>query len=147
MKRYVYRLVLAIFAVMTLGMQANAENATRVDNIIWAGDRLYGTILTPTSFVSPPARTLDILYNFDMSGLGGQRPVSESYPGATDYNGGKWSVKIAVFTESGKAALDADADGNIDTEITNSGMVLAHAGAGHIQLMDTTIYFQCPLLP
>jgi len=56
-------------------------------------------------------------------------------------------VKIAVFTASGMAALDANNDGTIDAEITNSTDLLAHVTAGHIEVMDTTIYFECPMLP
>lgn len=138
--------LLTIVGLMLFVGQAEA-GATRVDDLIWAGDRIYSTILTPASFVSPPSHSVDTLYNFDMSGLSGQRPVSDAYPGSRDYNGGRWSVKIVVFTDVGKGIHDTDGDGTIDTEFTNAEDVQHHAGLGHLEIMDTTIYFECPLLP
>jgi hypothetical protein len=124
-----------------------ADRATRVEDVIWANDRIYDTVLTDTSFISPPEHSTDTLYNFGMSGLGGQRPVSDSAPGDSDYNGGRWSVKIVAFTAQGKAVHDPDGDGNVNFELTNAQAVLDHEALGHITIMDTTVYFECPLLP
>jgi len=82
-----------------------------------------------------------------MSGLGGQRGISESYPGSRDYNGGRWSVKIVVFTPAGIAVHDQDGNDMIDAEMTNAETVLEMEALGHVQIMDTTVYFECPLLP
>lgn len=124
-----------------------ADRAIRVEDAIWANDRIFDTVVTDTSFISPPAHSTDTLYNFGMSGLGGQRAVSESAPGDPDFNGGRWSVKIVVFTPQGKAVHDPDGDGNVNFELTNAGDVLHHESLGHLTIMDTTVYFECPLLP
>jgi hypothetical protein len=123
-----------------------ADAATRVEDAIWANDTIYDTILTDTSFISPPEHSTDTLYNFGMSGLNGQRAVSDSAPGDRDYNGGRWSVKIVVFTEEGKSVHDPDGDMNVNFELTNADAVLHHEALGHITIMDTTVYFECPLL-
>ena len=139
---------LAVLAIsLSAGATATGHGAMRVDNALWAGDRLFGTVLTPASFVAPPAHSTDTLYDFSMSGLTGQRGVSEAYPGTPDYNGGRWSVKAVVFTQQGKLVHDANNDGQVDFELTSGDAVLEHQALGHIEIMDTTIYFECPLLP
>jgi hypothetical protein len=89
----------------------------------------------------------DVLYNFGMSGLQGQRAISASAPGDRDYNGGRWSVKVVVFTDAGKAAHDPDGDRFTNFELTSADAVLAHQTLGHFDIIDTSIYFECPLLP
>jgi hypothetical protein len=126
---------------------AFADRATKVENAIWANDQLFGTVLTDTSFRSPPPQSTDTLYNFSMSGLTGQRSVSEAAPGDTDFNGGRWSVKMVVFTTQGLAAHDPDGDGVANFELTNADDVLAHAALGHFDILDTGVYFECPLIP
>lgn len=123
-----------------------AAQATRVSGALWANDELFDTILTDTSFHLPPTQSTDVLYNFMMSGLRGQRSVSESGPGDRNFNGGRWSVKVVVFTEAGKAVHDPDRDGIVNFELTNAEAVLAHQALGHLDIMDTSIYFECPLL-
>ena len=123
-----------------------AAQAIRVSGALWANDELFDTILTDTSFYLPPAQSTDVLYNFMMSGLGGQRSVSESAPGDRNFNGGRWSVKVVVFTEAGKAVHDPDRDGVVNFELTNADEVLTHHSLGHLDIMDTSIYFECPLL-
>jgi hypothetical protein len=134
---------LALAGTLTPG--AALAGATKVDNAIWNDGHLYGTVLTPTSFVAPPEHSTDTLYNFMMSGLNGQRAISEAAPGDRDYNGGRWSVVAAVFTDAGIAAL-GDGSGNIAVELTSDEDVFYHVDQGHIELMPTTIYFECPML-
>jgi hypothetical protein len=117
-----------------------------VSNALWANGETYDTILTPTSFNAPPVQSTDILYNFGMSRLDGQRGVAESAPGDRDYNGGRWDVKMVVFTDQGLDAHDPDGDGFVNFELTSADEVLAHEELGHILIMDTGIYFECPLL-
>ena len=81
-----------------------------------------------------------------MSGLSGQRAVSNAAPGDTDYNGGRWSVKIVTFTTQGKAVHDPDGDGMVNFELTNADAVVHHESLGHITIMDTDISFECPLI-
>ena len=138
----------AILILALVTAPASAGNgATRVADALWANGNLYDTVLTPATFVSPPAHSTDALYNFGMSGLEGQRGVADSAPGDRDFNGGRWSVKMVVFTPQGLQAHDPDGDGMVNFELTSEEEVLAHVDLGHIIIMDTTIYFECPLLP
>jgi hypothetical protein len=82
-----------------------------------------------------------------MSGLSGQRAVSDGAPGDRDYNGGRWVVKAVAFTAQGMAAHDPDGDGVVNFELTNADDVVAHEALGHITIMDTAISFECPLIP
>lgn len=125
---------------------ASADKAAKVENAIWANDTIYGTVLTDTSFKNPRPGNTDVLYNFGMSGLMGQRAVADAAPGDTDYNGGRWSVKIVTFTAQGMAAHDPDGDGTVNFELTNADTVAAHAALGHFTIMDTDISFECPLI-
>jgi hypothetical protein len=143
-RRLLPSISLALAATLAAGPAL--ARATKVDDAIWNDGRLYGTVLTPTSFVAPPEHSTDTLYNFMMSGLNGQRAISEAAPGDRDYNGGRWSVVAAVFTDAGKAAL-GDGSGNIAVELTSDDEVFYHVDQGHIELIPTSIYFECPMLP
>ncbi len=134
-------------AVLWAAVPAYSGGAVRAPAAIWAGGELYDTILTPATFRTPPAQSVDILYNFGMSGLQGQRSVSESAPGDPAYNGGRWSVKMVVFTDFGRAVHDPDGDGIVNFELVSAADVLQHAALGHLNIIDTAIYFECPLLP
>lgn len=131
--------------VMAVAGTAAAGGATVVDNAIWADGELYGTVATPTSFNSPPLHSTDIIYSFSMSGLTGQRSVSEAKPGDRDYNGGRWNVKMVVFTALGLSIHDADGDGAVDFELVSDQQVLQHEMLGHLEIYDTGFYFVCPL--
>lgn len=134
----------AITSFATLNAHAGA---TRVSDAIWAHGEIYGTIVTPTSFNAPPPRSTDTIYSFMMSGLTGQRSISASAPGDPDYNGGRWSVKAVVFTEDGLNVHDPDGDGVANFELTSEEDLMAHYLLGHLEIMDTPIYFECPMLP
>jgi hypothetical protein len=142
-------IVVAALAIGVGALQASAAEAggLRVEQAIWAEGQLYGTVLTPTAFVSPPVHSTDALYNFSMSGLSGQRSVSESSPGDPDYNGGRWSVKMVVFTPQGKTVHDPDGDGAINIELTSVSQVHEQETLGNLTIFDTTTYFECPMLP
>jgi len=135
---------LALVLLAVAGV-ASAGGATVVDNAIWAHGNLYGTVATPTSFNSPPLHSTDIIYSFSMSGLTGQRSVSEAAPGDRDYNGGRWNVKMVVFTALGLAVHDADGDGAVDAELTSAEEVLDAEYLGEVEIFDTGFYFECPL--
>lgn len=126
---------------------AFADRAVKVESIIWAEGNIYGTVLTDTSFRNTRPGNTDVLYNFDMSGLVGQRPVAEAAPGDTDYNGGRWSVRIVTFTAQGMVAHDPDGDGMVNFELDNADDVVAHEALGHLTIMDTDVSFECPLIP
>lgn len=145
------RRFLAIAPALVVGLllatsAAQADGATRVSDALWANGVTWDTVLTPTGFSQPPGHSVDKLYNFSMSGLTGQRAVAESAPGDHDYNGGRWWVQIVVFTEQGLLAHDPDGDGVANFELTSAADVQAHVDLGHIEIMETSIYFECPLL-
>lgn len=148
MKRQVtLSLIAACLMLLAAASTALAEKAVKVDQAIWAHGTLYGTVATPTAFNLPPVQSTDTIYSFMLSGLTGQRSVSESAPGDRNYNGGRWSVKAVFFTDQGKAVHDPDNDGQVNFELTSAEQVLQHAALGHLTIIDTSIYFECPLLP
>jgi hypothetical protein len=143
-RTFVMALFLVILGVTTV---AYAGGAIRASGAIWAHGELYDTVITPTTFVAPPEHSTDLLYNFGMSGLAGQRAVSDSAPGDPDYNGGRWDVQMVVFTPQGVEAHDPDGDGIVNFELTDAVTVLEHEALGHMVINETNIYFECPLLP
>ncbi len=147
MRSHVLIIVCALVIVGMAAGTATAGGAMRVSEALWANGELYDTVITPATFVSPPAHSTDLLYNFGMSGLGGQRAVSESAPGDPDYNGGRWDVQMVVFTEEGIEAQDPDGDGTVNFELTSAEQVLEHEALGHIMINEANFYFECPLLP
>lgn len=125
-----------------------AAGATPVhDGVIWVDGDLYGTVLTPTELPdTAPDKSFDALYNFDASGLGGQRSVAEAAPGDRDYNGGRWMVFAVSFTELGISIHDSDGDGQVNFELTSEEAVLAHEALGHLVISeDPVVFFECPL--
>jgi hypothetical protein len=139
-------LITGIALAMTV-IAASAGKAVRAEAALWANDEVYDTILTDTAFRNPPAHSTDALYNFGESGLSGQRAVAAAAPGDRDYNGGRWSVKLVVFTDDGMAAHDPDGDGEVNFELKSEEAVWHHESLGHLVIMDTSVYFECPLLP
>ena len=141
-------IMIAVFlSTFLVTVQAYAKGATRLSGAIYANGQLYDTVVTPASFLSPPEHSTDTLYNFGMSGLKGQSLVSDSAPGDPTYNGGRWSVKVVVFTEDGVNELDSNEDEFIDIELTSAEEVLDMQELGYLEIFDTTTYFECPLLP
>lgn len=147
MKSKVFIIILTMAIVGSAAGVASAGGAVRVSGAIWAHGDLYDTVITSTTFIAPPDRSTDILYNFGMSGLAGQRSVSESAPGDPDFNGGRWDVQMVVFTPEGVDAHDPDGDGIVNFELTDAEEVLDHEELGHIVINDANIYFECPMLP
>jgi hypothetical protein len=137
-------LVIAALILATVPSVSLAK-ATRVEDALWAGGVIWDTILTPASFKNPPAHSVDLLFDFSMSGLTGQRGVADSYPGQRDYNGGRWWVQMVVFTPEGIAAFDGDGDGEVDFELTSADELLGHLELGHLEVFETATYFECPL--
>lgn len=136
-----------LLAALLLSTTVWADRGTKVAEAIWVDDVIYGTVITDTNFHLPPAQSTDTIYSFMMSGLGGQRSIAESAPGDRDFNGGRWSVKLAVFTDLGKSFHDPDGNGMVNFELTNDVDLMNHVDLGHIVLVDTGFYFECPLLP
>jgi hypothetical protein len=124
-----------------------AERAVKTADAIWAEDRLFGTVATPTRFRTPPEHSTDVIFSFAESGLTGQRSVAEAAPGNPAYNGGRWHVYGVEFTEAGVMMFDEDMNGMVDEEFTNAEAVLEAAEAGLVVISDAEFYFECPLLP
>jgi hypothetical protein len=133
-------MVSAVTAVM-------AEGATRVAGAVWADGELFDTIITPASFQMPPEGSTDVIYSFMMSGLEGQASVADASPGNPDYNGGRWDVHMAVFTEAGLEFFDPDGDGQTNLVLTSADEVHQYATMGYIAIHQANFYFECPLLP
>jgi len=134
---------------ITLALAASAAvagRATRVEDALWGAGVTWDTVLTPTSFTQPPSHSVDMLFDFSMSGLMGQRGVSSNVPGDRDYNGGRWWVQMVVFTEQGALAHDPDGDGYVNFELTSAEEIATHVDLGHIRVIATSHYFVCPLL-
>jgi len=139
-------ILVAVAALSLLGiLPVSAGGATKVDNAIWADDMLFGTVLTPTEL--PAKGKFDKLYNFDGSGLAGQRSISEAKPGDQDYNGGRWEVMPVTFTPLGISIHDPDGDGMVNFELTSDTQLLLHQSLGHLVIGDEPIArFVCPLI-
>lgn len=142
------RLILILVVTFSLMWLAVAHaGATRVSEAIWGHGQLYDTVITPATFISPPEHSTDTIYSFDMSGLMGQRAVADAAPGDRDYNGGRWSVQMAVFTDLGKEVHDTDDDGHVDAELTSADQVMMMVDLGHLEVFPANFYFECPMLP
>lgn len=143
----------AVFVVLCLAVVSMAVSspatakATRVAEAIWAHGNLYDTVITPATFVSPPEHSTDTIFNFTMSGLMGQRAVADAAPGDRHYNGGRWTVYMAVFTPAGMEVHDADGDGYVDYELTGADEVLQQVSLGNVEVHPANFYFECPMLP
>lgn len=134
-------------AASLAGSAAYAQGANRVREAIWADGELFDTVVTPTSFVAPPEHSTDIIYSFMMSGLEGQRSVAASAPGQRDYNGGRWDVRMVIFTDAGLSEHDPDGDGVVNFELKSEDEVLQEDMDGYLIINDANFYFECPLLP
>lgn len=139
--------ILTLLAVSLSVTAAFAGGATRVPEAIWAHGELYDTVVTPTSFVSPPEHSTDLIYSFMLSGLTGQRSVADAAPGDPDFNGGRWSVQMVAFTPLGLTVHDQNNDGYADFELSTEAEVLEHESLGHLVINDANFYFECPMLP
>ena len=148
MNRTQSRMILVLIVALSLMWMTVAHaKAIRVAEAIWAHGELYDTVITPTTFISPPEHSTDTIYSFMMSGLSGQRSVADAAPGDPSFNGGRWSVQIVTFTAAGIAALDTEPDGVIDFELTAAGQVLEQEALGHLVVTPANFYFECPMLP
>jgi hypothetical protein len=139
-------LIAALATCLAIPSTALAGPAQRVEDALWGDGVTWDTILTDTSFTQPPSHSVDLLYDFGMSGLSGQRAVSSNVPGDRDYNGGRWWVQMVVFTDAGRAVHDPDGNGMVNFELTSADEVQAHVDLGHIVIYPTSTYFVCPML-
>lgn len=136
-----------VVLALAVALSASAARAIRAANAIWVDGSLYDTVITDTSFLAPPEQSTDTIYSFMTSGLTGQRSIADAAPGDPDFNGGRWSVKMVVFTAQGVQLFDPDGDGAVNFEMMSDAELLQHAADGDVEIYETTFYFECPVLP
>ena len=128
-----YRRIIGLAAVLTACLMLTGPHAIEAQGAVgrtqvWADCDLYDSVVAPTTF-SPTTDPFDKLFSAAfMSGIG---LISESSPGDTDYNGGRWQrfvLKIGVDVNKYQNACSVDQLDLNDFE-----------PVGH--------YFECPLLP
>ena len=123
MKRFALLGAVAAGVVVLFAPPAMADGVGPPSGTIYAFDRAYNTVATPTSL--PNRGPTDTIYVFpDCAACAS---VSEAAPGMPGYNGGRWKV--------------VDAFG-ITGQLTNAEDVVATASA----LVDTGVRFVCPLV-
>ena len=127
--------------VVTAILTVAVAQAKVIRNAIWCDGQLFGVTVTPKDV--PNKGPFDVLYNF----AGGQRSISDSKPGDTDYNGGRWEVTPVAFTPAGLLVFDQDNDGKVDSELI-SDVDVAQAEAASLLTVGAPVrYFVCPLHP
>ena len=123
MRRFLLLVLASAVAVAVLAAPSMSSGLGPPGSTIYAFDRAYRTIATPTSL--PDRGPFDTIYNFpDCPGCAS---VSEAAPGHPGYNGGRWRV-VEAF--------------GITTQLTNAEDVVAQASS----LVDTGTHFVCPLI-
>jgi hypothetical protein len=108
----------------------NEERSAKTSGTLWSDCILFNVVVAPNSF-KPGAGNFDELYSSNNNFKNGVMSISESKPGDTDYNGGRWHVNM----------LKADVD---PIKYSNACSV------DDLDLNDfesTSTYFSCPLLP
>lgn len=106
---------------------------------VYADGEAWGTKGT-TSLPAPNdnnQQSFDKIFAFT-NGADGQLPVAEAAPGNTDYNGGRWTLRLATWIEDLPHPKPV---------LTSYEEVMFHYSLGHITFVDAETYFQCPLLP
>lgn len=122
MKRFAVLGALAAGVAALFAAPGLADGVGPPSGTIYAFDRAYNTVATPTSL--PDQGPTDAIYVFpDCSACAS---VSEAAPGTPGYNGGRWKV-IAAY--------------GITSQLTSAEAVLDAATS----LVDTGTRFVCPL--
>lgn len=138
-KRVVVFAVLLWLLVAALPALADAPN---FGPAIYADGQAWGT-KGLSDLPAPNGRndhSFDILYSFT-NGAPGQLAVAEAAPGNPDFNGGRWNVMTATWTDAAIAEL------GVPPVLMSDDEVLAYVASGHIELASANRYFLCPLLP
>lgn len=98
-------------------------------NTIYANDELFTGVNAPRDL--PNQGKFDTIYV-----LGADlKPVADSAPGDTDYNGGRWEVRIVTWI-----SIPAQ-------QFTNAAQISTAVAAGQIAIGDVVRRFECPLIP
>lgn len=100
--------------------------------MIYAGDQVYRTVVTPTDFstTGAPDSSYEPIYAFP-----NQTNVALAAPGEAGFKGGRWQVFPVTWNVTPYL-------------ITNGPAVLAAAEAGDLTISPTPVKaFECPLIP
>jgi hypothetical protein len=135
-------------AVATLGLAVLPATASAGVSgpAFYVDGQLYRTVGTPNdlSRTGAPAHSFDTIYEFS-----GAQPfnVATAAPGDTDYNGGRWRVRVVAYADgetypSALAAFDSNGSGDFDADAE----VVAAIEAGVITT-STGPSFVCPVIP
>jgi len=122
MKRFAVLGALAAGVAALFAAPGLADGVGPPSGTIYAFDRAYNTVATPTSL--PDLGPTDAIYVFPDCPTCAS--VSEAAPGTPGYNGGRWKVIAAS---------------GITSQLTSAEAVLAAATS----LVDTGTRFVCPL--
>lgn len=121
-------LLLFAATVFTATSVINAQG-NRPAGRIWSHCEVYGTLGTNTAF-KPGHGPFDELYN-GANFKDGVGAISESAPGDTDFNGGRWHVNSLKDGVDPNKYSDACSVDDLDLNDFES----------------TSTYFECPMLP
>jgi hypothetical protein len=137
---------IALAAAAAVAVAPASASAGVTGAAFYVDGELYRTVGTPTDLTKTgaPAHTFDTIYQFS-----GAQPfnVAEAAPGDTDYNGGRWRVRVVGYAagesyDSALAAFDANASGDFDSDAE----VRAAISAGVITTSSGPS-FVCPVIP
>ena len=96
----------------------------------WVDGEVYTGLVTPAAF-DPANGNFDELFTGGNGFLDGVPLISDSAPGDTDYNGGRWHVNALKDSVDPDKYLSADSIADLDLS----------------DFVSTDVYFECPLLP
>jgi hypothetical protein len=137
---------LVVVAVMVLVLLAAAlpafADAPNFGPAIYADGKAWGT-KGLSDLPAPNGKndhSFDILYRFT-NGAPGQLAVAEASPGNPEFNGGRWNVMLATWTEAAISELS-----ELPVLMSDEAL-LAYVAAGYITVVSGNEYFLCPLLP
>ncbi len=132
MRRLLASLVAAtLFATIT-ATAAFAGNGPP-SGMIYAGDQLYRTVVTPTDFsnTGAPDSSYEPIYKIDTQDAN----VAFAAPGEPGFRGGRWQVFQVTWNVA-------------PYEITNGTAVLAAKAKGDLTIGTVPLkQFECPLIP
>ena len=124
-------LALAVVAIPAAAEGPNFGPAIYADGRAW-GTKGLGSLPPPNGRND---QSFDMLFAFT-NGVSGQLAVSEAGPGNRNYNGGRWNLQNATWTDGSEPVL-----------ITSYDQLMMYVDLGLIEVESANTYFLCPLLP
>jgi hypothetical protein len=131
-KVFAFGLVLVLLLVAAVPAFAAGPNfgpAVYADDVAW-GTKGTASLPAPTDNNRQSYDGLFVITN----GVSGQLAVAEAAPGNPAYNGGRWIEYSVTFV--GTPEL-----------VTSYAQLHALMMDGQVTMVETGVYFQCPLLP